>query len=92
MLTCLRGPQGRLVLPIGSPSQNKEFTYLLTYLLNLTKSVNNLVCWSFSYVLIRSEVTLSGEKHSTYSLFCITPVAFRVGRSASYGHKYTNNK
>ena len=33
MLTCLRGPQGRLVLPIGSPSQNKEFTYLLTYLL-----------------------------------------------------------
>ena len=32
MLTCLRGPQGRLVLPIGSPSQNKEFTYLLTYL------------------------------------------------------------
>ena len=35
MLTCLRGPQGRLVLPIGSPSQNKEFTYLLTYLLML---------------------------------------------------------
>ena len=33
MLTCLRGPQGKLVLPIGSPSQNKEFTYLLTYLL-----------------------------------------------------------
>ena len=30
MLTCLRGPQGRLVIPIGSLSQNKEFTYLLT--------------------------------------------------------------
>ena len=40
MLTCLRGPQGRLVLPIGSPSQNKEFTYLLTYLL-----LKGLVGW-----------------------------------------------
>ena len=29
LLTCLRGPQGRLVLPIGSPSVNK--VYLLTY-------------------------------------------------------------
>ena len=33
LLTCLRGPQGRLVPPIGSPSVNK--VYLLTYLLTL---------------------------------------------------------
>ena len=29
----LRGPQGRLVIPTESPSLNKVFTYLLTYLL-----------------------------------------------------------
>ena len=34
LLTCLRGPQGRLVLPIGSPSVNKVYTYLLTFLLS----------------------------------------------------------
>ena len=31
VLTSKRGPQERLVVPIGSPSKNKEFTYLLTY-------------------------------------------------------------
>ena len=28
----VRGPHGRLVVPNGSPSLDKEFTYLLTYL------------------------------------------------------------
>ena len=27
-----RGPHGRLIVPNGSPSLNKELTYLLTYL------------------------------------------------------------
>ena len=30
----LKGPKGRLVIPTGSPSQNKVNTYLLTYLLS----------------------------------------------------------
>ena len=41
LLTCLRGPQGRLVPPIGSPSVNKVYllTYLLTYLITLKLGV-----------------------------------------------------
>ena len=42
LLTCLRGPQGRLVPPIGSPSVNK--VYLLTYLLTLMRQKMTLVC------------------------------------------------
>ena len=36
----LRGPQGRLVIPTESPSLNKVFTYLLTYLLKMNLNVS----------------------------------------------------
>ena len=47
----LRGPQGRLVIPTESPSLNKVFTYLLTYLL-IYISLSDLPSFTDKYAMI----------------------------------------
>ena len=53
LLTCLRGPQGRLVPPIGSPSVNK--VYLLT-LLTCCVALFRLFAWRY-FVFFRGVIS-----------------------------------
>ena len=65
LLTCLRGPQGRLVPPIGSPSVNK--VYLLTYLLTYLKS-----CKFTTEIMIPKETIYTQMELSDVCLHCLT--------------------
>ena len=56
LLTCLRGPQGRLVPPIGSPSINKVYllTYLLTYSIPMLRRPALLSSSSSSFTIFKN--------------------------------------
>ena len=56
MLPYYIGPQGRLVLPNGLPPQNKEFSYLFTFIYLITYTEN-------TYILQFTSI----KGHSTFS-------------------------